>query len=60
MSEIQSDDGRDLKALAGSFIETAFSAEQVARAVLHETRIGGQEEVCAFLFSAQVNAAPQA
>lgn len=46
--------------LSGTFIETAFSAEQVARTLLEESRVEVQENECAFLFPVNVNAAQQA
>jgi hypothetical protein len=45
--------------LAGAFIETAFSADQVDRALLEERQAGVQENECSFLFPVKASPASQ-
>ncbi|GEM_PF-3285167 len=42
--------------LVGTFVETAFTAEEVERAIVEEKRLGIQDAPCAFLGNVLINA----
>lgn len=49
MREVDGSGVTDRAALAGSFVETALSAEDIARAILEESRLSPVIVGCAFL-----------